>query len=114
MLRIVRPNACKLKLSATLSFPPLKISNLSRFSSSLKELLPPPEDDLGLLKSKIKQLRKQPIIENQTMELETKLQGTKKIVLLAMSSNLIMFSAKFYGALSSGSASMYAGLFLFT
>ncbi|KAJ3321237.1 hypothetical protein HDV06_004462 [Boothiomyces sp. JEL0866] len=111
MLRaILKPSfSSKLKLSAKASFtvPLLKNPQFHCcYSTLLKDTITPPEDDLGLLKSKIKQLRKQPIIENQTIELENKLQGTKKIVLLAMSSNLIMFSAKFYGALSSGSASI--------
>ncbi|KAJ3273710.1 hypothetical protein HDV01_003989 [Terramyces sp. JEL0728] len=113
MLRFKPSFTSHLKLSARLSIPysQTKYSQLQhhfKYSTSLKQVITPPEDDLGLLKSKIKQLRKQPIIENQTIELESKLQGTKKIVLLAMTSNLIMFSAKLYGALSSGSASMYA------
>ncbi|KAH9250547.1 hypothetical protein BASA81_011653 [Batrachochytrium salamandrivorans] len=63
---------------------------------------------IGEWKSRVKQLRREVTEVDQKNQRKHQLEGSQKVVLLAISSNLIMFFAKLYGAINSGSASMYS------
>ncbi|KAJ3069712.1 hypothetical protein HDU98_007217 [Podochytrium sp. JEL0797] len=62
----------------------------------------------GKWRSKLKQLKRESLNENYNEEKTKSLEGSNKVVLLAMTSNACMFSAKLYAAVLSGSASMFA------
>ncbi|XJO76597.1 hypothetical protein BDV3_007103 [Batrachochytrium dendrobatidis] len=63
---------------------------------------------IGEWKSRVKQLRREVTEVEHKNQRKHQLKGSQKVVLLAISSNLIMFFAKSYGAITSGSASMYS------
>ncbi|KAI8924954.1 hypothetical protein BC831DRAFT_462989 [Entophlyctis helioformis] len=63
---------------------------------------------LGEWKSRVRQMRRDVTeveIKNQRKEV---MEGSQKVVALAITSNLIMFMGKLYGAMQSGSASMFS------
>ncbi|KAJ1561802.1 hypothetical protein HK405_002812, partial [Cladochytrium tenue] len=80
----------------------------SNTSSSVATAAPVVEE--GEIRSRIKQLKREVTeAESKTMRREA-LEGSHKVVALAMTSNGFMFAAKLYGAFVSGSASMFAEL----
>ncbi|TPX78305.1 hypothetical protein CcCBS67573_g00422 [Chytriomyces confervae] len=62
----------------------------------------------GKWRSRLKQLRRESLNEKSKANHNENLEGSHKVVLLAMTSNFCMFSAKLYAAIVSGSASMFA------
>lgn len=62
----------------------------------------------GEWRSKVKNLRRRISIEEDTTKKKLTLETSQKVVALAISTNALMFSGKLYGAIVSGSASMYA------
>ncbi|KAJ3230883.1 hypothetical protein HDU81_004158 [Chytriomyces hyalinus] len=62
----------------------------------------------GKWRSRLKQLRRESLNERSKANHNENLEGSHKVVLLAMTSNFCMFSAKLYAAIVSGSASMFA------
>ncbi|KAI8614219.1 cation efflux family-domain-containing protein [Chytriomyces sp. MP71] len=67
-----------------------------------------PVDYEGKWRSRLKQLRRESIEARAKTSTHENLEGSHKVVLLAMTSNGLMFSAKLYAAAVSGSASMFA------
>jgi hypothetical protein len=62
----------------------------------------------GEWRSKVKNLRRRIVKDEDSSKRKDVLEGSLKVVGLAICSNGLMFGAKTYGAIQSGSASMYA------
>ncbi|KAJ3111054.1 hypothetical protein HK100_002828, partial [Physocladia obscura] len=62
----------------------------------------------GKWRSRVKQLKRESINQNFAASKTKDLEGSHKVVLLAVTSNACMFCAKLYAASISGSASMFA------
>ncbi|KAL2911100.1 hypothetical protein HK105_209445 [Polyrhizophydium stewartii] len=63
---------------------------------------------IGEWKSRVKQLRREVTeVESKNIR-KNQLEGSQRVVILAITSNMIMFLAKLYGAIQSGSASMFS------
>ena len=84
-------------------------SRQARYYTNLSEAPHIPKDHyVGLWRSKVKRLRRKRTHQDDTLNRKTTLQGSQKVVGMAITSNLLMFGGKLYGALASGSASMFA------
>lgn len=62
----------------------------------------------GVWRSKLKNIRRAIVHEEDTVQRKALLEGSQKVVALAIISNFLMFGSKMYAATSSGSASMFA------
>lgn len=63
---------------------------------------------VGEWKSKLKQMRREVTQVEQNITRKETLEGSQKVVAFAITSNLILFSAKMYAAVVSGSSSMFS------
>ena len=68
----------------------------------------PKQAYLGAWKSRVKHLKRQVTSLEYMESRKEAMEGSKKLVGLAIASNMLMFSGKMYGAVQSGSASMFS------
>jgi hypothetical protein len=101
-IRSVSPINLKHSFHLTTAAKPLSIRNYSDTPYI------PHKSYQGEWRSKVKNLRRRISAEQSDTRRKTTLEGSQKVVALAITSNAIMFSGKLYGAIMSGSASMYA------
>ncbi|KNC97037.1 cation diffusion facilitator family transporter [Spizellomyces punctatus DAOM BR117] len=68
----------------------------------------PTAADIGEYKSQVRQLKREVTEVKSKINRKKTLQGSQKVVGLAMMSNIALFSGKLYAAIQSGSASMFS------
>ncbi|TPX45862.1 hypothetical protein SeMB42_g03876 [Synchytrium endobioticum] len=108
-LRVPHPHLRTSSLSSSMTHPPNRSTTPSpcRPPTNAQNTIAI-ENWVGEWKSQIKRMRREVKLSKVKSDRKRSLQSSAKVVAFAISTNLIMFTAKLYAAISSGSASMYS------